>query len=566
MKQNILKYILIFAVMVFASSCGDPLDKENLTQINPDDVWTSADLAEAYINNMYADFMPGMPMGTGNGTDEGVTHEGQAGTMSPWLRGIATIDSWNNWQYSRIRKVNIFLENIEEATFSQQEKDMLKGQALFWRAWAYFSMVKGYGGVPLILEAQPLDDVDALFLPRNKTSECITQIIKDLDDASALLPNAWAGSDWGRIDKGAAMAMKGRVLLFWASPLFNPSNDSGRWQDAYTANKAALDHLKAQGKGLYETYADIWDVEPNKEGVMIRRFNDPGATYANTSVRPLLYSKDAVGADRPSLQLVNAFPMKDGSAFDINNGYETLWQNRDDRFYATIGYNGADAYLQDMVDLNTKLWTYKHATGWADGPIPSPSSFYRIKGVDKDIVLDEVYQADVDWLEIRFAEVLMNYGEAANETGKQGEALQVLKDIRARAGIDAGTGGNYGISATSKSEIREAYFNERFVEFAFEGKRWDHLRRTRKFDVMNNLPRRTGLKITLKAGEPLPAGDSDINTIYPVFDVEEVITDIENINIPDNYYFYGIPRTHLDRNSKLEQTKGWDGGTFDPLE
>lgn len=98
----------------------------------------------------------------------------------------------------------------------------------------------------------------------------------------------------------------------------------------------------------------------------------------------------------------------------------------------------------------------------------SNSGFYRIKAIDKNIDNSLVYQAAVDWIEIRYTEVLMNFGECANEINKAPEALQVLKDVRQRAGIWAGASGNYGITATTQADIRTAYQNERFVEFCFE--------------------------------------------------------------------------------------------------
>ncbi len=174
----------------------------------------------------------------------------------------------------------------------------------------------------------------------------------------------------------------------------------------------------------------------------------------------------------------------------------------------------------------------------------------------------------MDWIEIRFAEVLMNYGEAANETGKTSEALQVLYSIRQRAGILPGSG-NYGVTASSVSEIREAYIKERFVEFAFENKRWNDLRRWKRFDILNNQVSRKAVKMQLKPGEPVPLITDDIydqaiwSRFTPVF-----VNNLEGsftFNVPDKFYFYAIPKTHLDKNPNLEQNNNW-GGTFDPLQ
>ena len=443
-------------------------------------------------------------------------------------------------------------------------------------------MVSDYGGVPLILEAQqPTTDLTQLQKPRNKTSECVTQILKDLDDAIALLPDAFTDNDLGRIDKGAAMAFKGRVLLFYASSLFNGLGGVATWQKAYDANKAAKEFLDARGKGLHSPYSKIWDDELNKEVVMGRRYNYPQATYFQGGLMPLKWSKDDVGYDRPSLELVNAFPMKDGSSWESQTrNYDTLFRNRDDRFYANIYYNGSpNQYLKGMRDDKTYLWTYftsisnyNGATGLegthnqvTEDPLWSNSSFYRIKAIDKNIDKGTVYNGAVDWIEIRYAEVLMNYGECANELGKPTEALDVLKQIRSRAGVLPGITDDYGITALTMADIKDAYQKERFVEFSFENKRWNDLRRWKMFDYLRGLPQRHGIAVLLKPGESNVTPLTDINTAWGKFTSTVIETDAVNIAVQDQYYIYGIPKSILDRNPLLKQNNNW-GGDFDPLQ
>ncbi|QZE12979.1 RagB/SusD family nutrient uptake outer membrane protein [Halosquirtibacter laminarini] len=567
MKINI-RYIFLIISVLFISSCEKVLDKEYLEAINPTDIWNQESLSEAYVNNFYAKVMPGWSIGTGTSSDE-ACHIGQ---ISSLLNGTATIDSHNNWQYNNIRTVNIFFANIDTGSLTEEEKNPLKGQMYFWRAWMYASMVNSYGGVPLITEVQDVSSPD-VFMKRNSTTECMTQIFKDLDNAIKFLPNNWSGKDVGRIDKVAALAFKGRIALRWASPLFNPTREIGRWQEAYNVNKEAQRVALENGKGLCDKFKDIWYNELNKEVIMVRRFHNPGSTYFVGGIRPLIYSKDMALQDTPSLELANAFPMKDGSDFDPSAGYASLSANRDDRFYATIAYNGSDMHLADMIEQGTFLWTYyrysatEEVGSSTEGSHISASSFYRQKGQDLQVKQSQVYDATLDNVVIRYAEVLMNLGEAANEIGRPNEALDILHQIRGRASIEPGPDGNYGITATSKEEIREAYFKENFVEFAFEGKRWNELRRLRKFDHLNSIGKRHGLRWILKDDGYEPTGYDDISTpeIYERFKIEVRETDEEKIEIPDTYYFYAIPRKHLERNSKLEQTKGWEGGTFDPL-
>ncbi len=479
--------------------------------------------------------------------------------------------------------MNIFLEGIEEATFDSDTKDRLKGETLFWRAWAYFRMVRAYGGVPLVLKPESPTDEAAVFIPRSSTSACFSQIIQDLDDAISLLSDP---SGNGRIDKGVAMAFKGRVTLFQASPQFNRSNNAALWQAAYDANNAANTYLSGLGTGLLEDFSQLWVEEMNKEVIMVRRYSFPEAPngYNQVCVMPLKYGESGCAhGNQPSLELVNAFPMKDGSKWDPSaRDYAVLHEDRDDRFYSTIAYNGADPYLKPMFGVEN-MWTYYYdkdgdpATGingreiradFIDG-YESRSSFYTPKMMDPNLDAVNKLDGQVDWIEIRYAEVIMNLAEAANEIGNTGEALGILYQIRERAGIEAGTG-NYGITAATAGEIRQVIMDERFVEFAFETKRlWD-LRRWRIYKShMEGLENSTrhGLRIEWTgATADRPVSLENINDIWDQFGVTAIEEIQPNTMLEeDQYSFFGIPATYLDRNSKLEQNNTWEG-SFDPLQ
>ncbi len=570
--RNYILKLSILSVLALTSCEKDVFDKANLNAVNPEDVWVDEGLAEAYVNNIYSLFMPGMPF-SGGSSDEAPNSNGI--TMQTILKGTADVNSVNYWPYESIRKINILLEELESSELDAEFKENLKGQGLFFRAWAYFEMTKLYGGVPLVLSPQGIEE-EGLSVPRSNAAAMFAQITQDLDEAINLLPEEWTGRDYGRIDKGIAMAFKGRVLLFAASPQFNPSGDVTKWTTAYNANKAAKDFLESKGKGLFQgNYADIWYQKQHEEVIMVNQYFNPGHTYNQNLLRPIWASSALSGFDRPALKLVNAFPMKDGSAFDPSGGYGEFYKNRDDRFYANIAFNGTTHYnIKDLVDQESYLWLYNTSTGihseltlygqynmnW--------TGFYRLKAVDKNIDVSSLNQANVDWIEIRFTEVLMNYGEAANEIGKTAEALQVLYDVRNRAGIEAGSG-NYGITASDQSDIREAYINERFVEFAFEDKRFDDIRRWRRFDILNDQRVHKGLLFTLNAGETAPKGYDNIDNYWnkfswEVFDVETAAGEV--FNILDKYYFFGIPESYIQKDPNLEQTIGWDDGTFDPLQ
>lgn len=589
MKKNYIFVGLICGLLMGGCS----LDYENTEAITPDGVWENADMVNAYLVNIYGNMMPGWPI-SANNTDEGMNSPTD---MSQYVRGEITVDNCaQGLDYKNIDKINYFLSNLENVTvLDEEEKKQLRGQALFWRAWDYWGKVFNLGGVPLILQPQNVQDINSLFVSRSSTSDCVKQILADLDEAIASLPDKWENENYGRIDKGCAMAFKGRMLLQYASPLFNPNNDPQRWQDAYDANKAAIDFLKGIGKGLYEgNFADIWYDEQNKEVIMVNQYYYPDHALDQKNIRPEPLSKDMADQNQAIFSLVMAYPKLDGTPLEVdlnrlnsdmnyNKEFMTeFYTNRDPRFHATIFCPGMEYYCPDQLVNNQKFWNAWRKDGGINvslvqdeisKPMNVGANFFQKKGLD-DLAITEVYNAETDWIEIRFAEVLMNMGEAANEIGKSDEALQVLYDIRKRAGIQS-TDGKYGITATSQDEIREAYVNERFIEFAYEGKRWSDLRRWKRFDILNKLKYRSTLYPILEDYSLVQNGqfdwtkdmlDPEVRKLF-YFEYIDCVDGDKNIykfNLDMNHWFYPIKKNDLDRNSKLEQNNEW-GGSFDPL-
>lgn len=572
--MNYSRVICLLLWCCLAGSCTRVLDKKDLTAVNERDVWNDLDLATAYVNRIYAENLPGWS------TEYGDYSEESDGGGS-YMYGQLTENSVNYWPYDEIRDINVLVNNIDGGTLKDTDKKMLKGQALFFRAWRYFELVKRYGGVPLILEPQKL--TDDLLVKRNSTTQTMNQIIADLDSAIAYLPAvaASSGANDGHVHKGTAMAVKGRVLLFYASPQFDPSQSAGgRWQPAYEANKAAKEFLASKGFGLFSSFSDLWFTEMNKEVLFVRRYEyipTNSASWHNwsASTRPLDVSQGATGGNRPTLEVVNAFPMKDGRAIDDPGSTYTYdpmyyWKNRDPRFNKTFAINGSvwELGMSGRQPGRTQ-WTFVGS----EQNSPTPTGFYLRKAVDENQSAIQAFNSGTDWIEMRYAEVLLNLAEAANETGKTEEAYTELKAIRARAGIDPGADNLYGLkSGMTGAEMREAIRLERQLELAFEAKRFWDLRRWRLFETALNGTKRTGLKITLKPGVTkemvyalTPAALQANYDQY--FQHQTVILDTQfPINWKPEYYFFAIPTQHLQLNSNLEQTQGWTGGTFDPLQ
>lgn len=202
---------------------------------------------------------------------------------------------------------------------------------------------------------------------------------------------------------------------------------------------------------------------------------------------------------------------------------------------------------------------------------PGFTGFSQLKGMDPTLTYEAGANGQTDWIEMRYAEVLMNLGECANELGKSEEALQVLYAIRKRANIEEGTDGKYGIKATNQADIREAYIVERQAEFAFEGKRFEDLRRWKRYDIMNNQGTRKGLYLVLKPGAPLPTLsetilDPEIRKNFRMDYIDNLDEDPNcRFNLDLNHWFYALNPNQISQSkNKLEQNKEW-GGSFDPL-
>ena len=546
--------------LVFAG-CEKALDLTNIEAVNAADVWKDASLAEAYVDRIYVDNLPGWSTAEAPQSDES-----PGGTS--YMYGQLTENSVNYWPYAQIRRINILLHDIGGGTLTPALVRRFKGEAYFFRGYQYFELVKRYGGVPLVLVPQDVND--SLLVSRATTSETMTQVLADLDSAIAMLPavSATSGQNDGHVHKGTAMALQGRVLLYWASPQFNRSNDPQRWQQAWQANEDAKNFLASQGFGLHASYEKLWFEDMNKEAVFARRYTYPQSTHNwPACVRPLDESQNCTGADRPTWEMVKAYPMRDGTPITGNSQYDSLtyWKNRDPRFAATIAYNGSVWELSRKT--GRREWTY--VGGETNNP--TATGFYMRKAINP---IENSFQAgnsQTQWIEIRYAEVMLNLAEAANAVGQMQEAYDQLVALRKRAGIDPGAKNLYGLQAgLSGAAMQDAIMLERRIELAFENQRYWDLRRNMLFETQLNGTRRTGLKITLKVptAQWLAIRDTvNLDANYAQYFTHQVVNQDtqQPINWKSTYYFFAIPPSHLQLNSNLAQTLGWAGGTFDPL-
>ncbi len=576
MKKFSIQSIIGSIILIMSISCEDVLDVENLGAFDPSATWSDPQLANAYLVNLYSDVMPnGWPTGSG-AINSGLAADETVGVFGP----DAITEIVHPWAgsfddlYQNIRRINTLLTEIDGGTLEPEVRDEIVGQAHFLRAWSYFNLLRIYGGVPLLTDPQGIDD--NLEIARASSSEVFDTVISDIDETIDLLDGQkFVGDDYGRIGMASAMAFKGRVALYKASPLFNPNSPYSNqfWADALTATETAVTQLESMGFALSDNYADIWsaDDEGGKEAVLSVVFTDPDRSNGRREdrVRPLTQSKNATGGDQPTWKHVSAYPMADGfapgSSPTYNFDLQTYWQNRDPRFYTNVVYNGAIFELSGIT--GRRQYTDEVLADSQDSFGASAqfnrTGFYTRKGLQEELIVEQVGLNDIDWIEIRFAEVLLNFAEAANENGRTDDAIQVLKDIRKRAGIESGVGNDFGLTGvTSREAVRDAIMNERYLEFAYEGKRFWDLKRWRLLETLDG-ETEEGLLSKLTSGLDPNKGDFDYLPEDFTYEVVPIFGDVIDHIVPESYYFAPIPLDQLQRNSLLEQNIDW-GGSFDP--
>lgn len=595
MKLNKFKYVVVgafFAVGGMTTSC-DTLDIDNLETYDESMVWHDANLASAYVNNLYAECF----------TNWSVSADGNSDILTgmPWYLGTITEtgSSYKKWTYTEIRHINEAIKRLEASTeLDKSLANNLLGQAYFMRAYMYYWMVLHHGGVPYIKVPQDKDK-DDLFVKRNTTPECFQFMVEDLDKAISMLPAKIAGSssDYGRIDQCFAKAWKAKTLLLKCSPQFNPTHpyDNAYWNEAYAAAKEAYDFCVANGIALTERYADIWLQEQGPEVVFPVVNKNPNRVSGWASAtRPASISR-GVNQSNPTWEFVKDFPMLDGKRFDDPSGkyyvgdenalLKSFWKNRDPRFNQVLFYNGSEypvagkpsGYRQynalgisnadDQYGINPAAHTNAVNNDVYSG-------FYNYKAADMTLTQATVLTYDIDYILMRFAEVMFIYAEAANETGHSDVAIDMLKQIRKRAGIEAGADGLYGLSVGSREAIRKAILDEREIELCYEGHRFWDLRRTR------NMMKLAGwTKHGIEAIAINPDGtDMDLNEArektnnyelttgdfrYIIHQVPYTEAAEREFVIEESFYFFPIRKVNLDENPNLEQNNNW-GGTFNP--
>lgn len=601
MKIKITYTSFLFAICLtetlFFTSCYDfesePLNVNSEKRVlNPGDSTENSSVKQLF----YACYLhlPSLHNRIGNSYLDAATDDAlptsETTSLDYWRKGLISagnIPDAGAWDdgYKGIRKVNLFLSKVDIFPPSSQvpaNKILeMKAEARLLRAYYYFEMLKRWGGVPILYD-RVLSASDNLNIPRNTIVEVANYITNeispdvdgscynDLHPAQSTVDDLDPdnmGNMIGHVNQGVALGLLSRLHLYLASDLYvTESDDSGerlaKWQKAAYYAKKLID------LGVYDIFDNQsfpakqfiflnGDDFPNKEIIMVK-VSGSATTSVETSNSPIGFSFQSndgtlvttSGATSPSQNLVDAFLTADGKSIyknydpnqglDFEAGYDTQtpYANRDPRLNRFIFCNGS-RWLNQIVE------TYdggRHR-GALQGTTYTRTGYY-LKKFSAPNEAQNIFETSFHHYQIiRYAEILLNYAEAVNESDPSNhtEIEKGLLALRKRGGIKPGADDRYGLPiAYSQELMRQIIRNERRIELCFEEHRFWDIRRWKIAEDVLNKPIK-GVRIT-KEGTAL------------TYTYENVATSTFNA---DMMYWYPIPREELYGNKALKQNPNW---------
>lgn len=580
MKKTFYNTIFIvgctFLIMTIAG-CEDFLLGENFlekkasTDLTKDDVFLDKIYAEQALAEVYRTLPDGIPQqdrmywgSLDTYTDLGDDRKGGSspiygGTFNSTTHGQNMLyrmddggDNRSPWE--GIRKGYIFIENVDKVpNMTQNEKNIRKGEAKTIIALHYSQMLRFYGGVPWINHSYKPDE--NFQIERATVEELVDSIVSLLDQAAAVLPWSVNQNDDGRMTKAAAMGLKVRVLLFAASPLFNSdvpfyageasdkkyvwygNYNKQRWQRALDAGLDFMNELDS--KGVYklvntgnprEDFLAAYFNRHNGEVLMSSRWH---TTYSTNmfAFRQLIY-----GVCNPTLNLVDMFPMADGTDFSWENPEHAQYPffkngvyTRDIRLYETCIIN-EDKYQ------GRKAETYVGGREYNRGMMAKNGFGFRKFFQDQVSSNGKFYQ----WPLLRLPEVYLSIAEAYNELDRSADAYQFINKVRNRVGLP-----NIRQDFT-KDQLREEILRERVLEFAFEEVRYFDLIRFKRHDIFKACASLNLLEIRL------------LNAQEYSYEIKTSPTVRVNSQFWKDYYLLlPYPQSEINKKYGLIQNPGW---------
>ncbi len=541
MKNIGFNIVVAFCAFLPLTSCNDWLDGVTQTATVSDEiVWQDAKYVDKNVNAFYVALHRYGQFGEtqfGGSLTESLTDAFKYGSVALGHRAghpnvyvtdpsVVTPDGclYDVWSedaaYGSIRQINQFLTVQKQySKFSAEQNKRWEAQARFFRAYLYFQLAKRHGGVVIYKELPESND-KAL-----STAEDTWKFIaEDLDYAAANLPAVWTDPNAkGRVTQGAAYALKSRAMLY-----------AEQWQAAYDAAD------KVEKLGLYDlapNYADAWSGN-NNECILAFRYNKDSGPYHSFDKYyvPQCDGYDYGAMGTPTQEMVECYETKDGKTVDWTPWHGTTdrkppYDQLEPRFAATIIYAGCKWKGRKMDccvgGKNGEFMAYREQA-YSYGK--TTTGYFLRKLLDEKLTDIKGQHSSQPWVEIRFAEVLLNKAEAAFRLGKISEAQTLMNRVRKRVGLPAKT-------STGDAWFKD-YRNERKVELAYEGHLFWDMRRWKLAHIEYNNYRCHGMKIT--------------NGTY-----EYVDCDGQDRKFSSKLYRLPVPTSELKNNKLAKQFDEW---------
>ena len=561
------KYIFSgLLALTLVSSCSEKMDYKEYNVYDKAYVDKMFSRVGGLMTNIYNDIDYDFGNYSGamasSATDESVySHPGNAVEdfyNGAWGPTNAKERVWNS-AWDGISYCNLVLDEFSNCTFPEYTEDEHYQQEMFlyknyrWEArWAraffYFELVKRYGSVPLKTkhmtanEANSLPQVSADSIFQFIDTECDTIEDSIIVNYGDLGDKAYYKGQTGRANKLAAMALRARAALYWASPLFNPTNDKSRWLKAAQLSNAVIAEARQEGMGLLPDYSKLFNKDSYKDGIKEIIFSRRvAASNAFEKYNYPIGMENAGGGNCPTQNLVDAYEMTNGKAIDeAGSGYDPQdsFKNRDARLAMTVAVNG------EQWPNAAALETFEGGANSSSVTYGTPTGYYLKKYINQGTIIAKTGSNSFAhaWVVFRLAEFYLDYAEAAlNYTGSGYVAPEGLPMTAAQAIDVVRTRAKQPNMATGLDfeAFKKKYENERFVELAFEGHRFFDLRRWK--EAPEYLKTIRGMKITRQ----------DDGTMK----YEEQTIDTRTWN--DKWYLFPLPQKDV-LNCNYKQNDGWN--------
>lgn len=494
MKKNI--FTIGILLTIFLSACDNKLlDLDSLTEPVDATFFKNEQELDLALTGVYATIVYtgtyGLPMPVvmdNSATDiaisrgfEGGNGFGELGSGSHSATS-AIYQNFYSTSYKAIARANTLLQNMERAVdiVDPDKFDQIRAQALVIRAYNYMYLTELFGDVPLLLE--PTTSTEEALIPRTSKSEIVDQILSDLQVASDKLPEKWSGSDNGRITKGTALALRARIALY-----------NSRYEVAASSAKSVIDNESTLGYALHPSYEDLFGLSGENSTEII--FSMPFKDGFHTTQFPRSQgsrTQNGYSTNVPTQSMIDSYEAIDGKPIDESSLYDPQnpFENRDPRLKASIILPG-DLWAGQIFESHPDSLTLRDANWKAIGgnnnsrTVAWPAAFcgymWKKYTVEEYQEISQIW-SDLDFILIRYAEVLLIYAEAKIELGQIDDSvLSAINRLRARAySVDVSNTDAYpAIETMEQNELRAVIRRERKVELANEGFRLFDIRRWR---------------------------------------------------------------------------------------